>query len=115
MAPNALEWFLSIGSDAKTVEEAVADPVVAKAVQEGVDRANVQAASSAQKIQKWTILNQGRIDSTLTIYAQSSKLVPKYPYSCPVDFFVTMTNFTFYTQIIAKSPNCSDLRAQSDE
>jgi hypothetical protein len=66
LAPNALEWFLSIGSEAKTVAEAVAYPVVAKAVQEVVDRANVQAASSAQKVQKWTILNQGRKgDSTI--------------------------------------------------
>ena len=35
LAANALEWCKSIGSEAQTVQEAIGDPAVAKAVQVG--------------------------------------------------------------------------------
>ena len=47
----------AIGSSATTVAEAKADPEVAKAVQEGIDRANAAAASRAQKVQKFVVLD----------------------------------------------------------
>ena len=47
----------AIGSSATTVAEAKADPKVAKAVQEGIDRANAAAASRAQKVQKFVVLD----------------------------------------------------------
>ena len=48
----------SIGSNANTVEDVLAGPDqrVMKAVQAGIDAANKQAVSNAQKIQKWMIL-----------------------------------------------------------
>lgn len=56
LSPAALEWCRHIGSKAKTVEEAMADDAVARALQDGIDRSNGQAVSNAQRIQKWTLL-----------------------------------------------------------
>ena len=36
LAANALEWCKSIGSEAQTVQEAIGDAAVAKAVQVGI-------------------------------------------------------------------------------
>ena len=52
------EWCAEIGSKAKTIEDAVNDDLVKKAVQLGLDRANAQAISNAQRIQKFQLLPQ---------------------------------------------------------
>lgn len=56
LATPALDWCKEIGSKAKTIEEALNDELVRKAIQEGVDRTNQQATSNAQRIQKWNLL-----------------------------------------------------------
>ena len=45
------------GSSAKTVAEAKSDPLVAAAIQKGIDKANLKAASKAQKVQKLVLLD----------------------------------------------------------
>jgi long-chain-fatty-acid--CoA ligase ACSBG len=58
LAPNALAWCRSLGvTDVQTVNQAMANPVIGAAIQDGINRANAQAASSAQKIQKWSVLS----------------------------------------------------------
>ena len=47
----------AIGSGATTVDEAKADAKVAAAIQAGIDKANANAASRAQKIQKFVVLD----------------------------------------------------------
>lgn len=58
LAPACVEWCESIGSPAKTIYDVLSgpDPKVMRAIQDGIDRTNKNAASNAQKIQKWTIL-----------------------------------------------------------
>jgi long-chain-fatty-acid--CoA ligase ACSBG len=56
LSTPSLDWCKEIGSKAKTVEEAIADPAVKKAIQEGIDRANSKATSNAQRVQKWSFV-----------------------------------------------------------
>ena len=68
LASAALDWCASVGSKAKTVEDILggsssisgaafgSDESVMRAIQEGLDCANAQATSNAQKVQKWAIL-----------------------------------------------------------
>ena len=55
---EARAWCQSIGSEATAATDIVTkqDPVVMKAIQGGIDKANSKAVSRAQKIQKWSIL-----------------------------------------------------------
>ena len=56
--PNCLLALQTIGSEAKTVKEAKADPLVMAAIQAGIDKYNkTQAASRAQNIQKFVLLD----------------------------------------------------------
>ena len=74
----------SIGSNANTVEDVLAGPDqrVMKAVQAGIDAANKQAVSNAQKIQKWMILPRdfslpgGEMGPTMKVVLDAVKLVP---------------------------------------
>jgi long-chain-fatty-acid--CoA ligase ACSBG len=53
------DWLKGLGCPAKTVSEILAagpDPKLRKALDEGIDRVNLQAISNAQRIQKWAIL-----------------------------------------------------------
>ena len=54
---NCLLAMRAIGSAATTVDEAKVDPKVAAAIQAGLDKANANAASRAQKIQKFVVLD----------------------------------------------------------
>ncbi|XP_049881435.1 long-chain-fatty-acid--CoA ligase ACSBG2-like isoform X2 [Pectinophora gossypiella] len=56
--PEAKKWVASLGSKATTVSEIVntKDPLVYKAIEAGLARANKQAISNAQKIQKFAVL-----------------------------------------------------------
>ena len=56
LSSNAVDWLKGIGSKASTVQEASVDPIVEKAIQDGVDRANAHATSNAQRVQKWLLL-----------------------------------------------------------
>ncbi|CAH0727306.1 unnamed protein product, partial [Brenthis ino] len=72
---EARKWVASLGSKATTVSEIVRtkDPAVYKAIEDGLARANKQAISNAQKIQKFAILpadfsmNTGELGPTLKI------------------------------------------------
>lgn len=69
------KWVASLGSSATTVSEIVRtkDPAVYKAIENGIVRANKQAISNAQKVQKFAILpadfsvNTGELGPTLKI------------------------------------------------
>ena len=56
LTPLAVEWCREVGSKANTVEEALADPEVKRAIQVGVSRVNSVAISNAQRVQKWCII-----------------------------------------------------------
>lgn len=55
--PKALSICSEIGSDAKTVAEAKADPKIKEYLEKGVKRANARATSRAQNIGKYEILD----------------------------------------------------------
>lgn len=69
------KWIANLGSKATTISEIVRtkDPAVYKAIEDGLARANKQAISNAQKIQKFAILpadfsmNTGELGPTLKI------------------------------------------------
>ncbi|XP_023943345.1 very long-chain-fatty-acid--CoA ligase bubblegum isoform X1 [Bicyclus anynana] len=75
LEPETCKWVASLGSKATKISEIVntKDPVVYKAIEEGIARANKQAISNAQKIQKFAILpsdfsmNTGELGPTLKI------------------------------------------------
>ncbi|XP_018376154.1 PREDICTED: long-chain-fatty-acid--CoA ligase ACSBG2-like [Trachymyrmex cornetzi] len=58
LAPDVLKWAQSIGSSAKTVTEVInsRDVVVYGEIDKAIKRANMQAISNAQKVQKFEIL-----------------------------------------------------------
>ena len=69
----------SVGSEASTVEDIVNGPdgKVMKGIQKGIDTANREAVSNAQKIQKWMILPRdfsipgGEIGPTMKVKRQA--------------------------------------------
>ncbi|EFN72902.1 Long-chain-fatty-acid--CoA ligase ACSBG2 [Camponotus floridanus] len=56
--PSVLQWAKSIGSNAKTVTDVISshDPLIYKEIDKAIKRANEQAISNAQKVQKFEIL-----------------------------------------------------------
>ncbi|KAG8576396.1 hypothetical protein GDO81_009845 [Engystomops pustulosus] len=60
LTPEAIHFCHDVGSKAMTVCEVVGqkDTSVYKAIQEGIDKVNLEAVSNAQRIQKWTILSK---------------------------------------------------------
>merc|ERR1711913_93724 len=58
LSPAARDWCRSVGSNANTVEDCLRGPdhKVMKGIQAGIDAANRQAVSNAQRVQKWMIL-----------------------------------------------------------
>lgn len=73
--PVTQKWVESLGSKATSLREIskTKDPLVSKAIEAGIMRANKQAISNAQKIQKFSILpadfsvNTGELGPTLKI------------------------------------------------
>ncbi len=69
----------SVGSDANTVKDIMKGPdaKVMKGIQAGIDAANKEAVSNAQKIQKWMIIPRdfsipgGEIGPTLKVKRQA--------------------------------------------
>ncbi|KAM7140506.1 long-chain-fatty-acid--CoA ligase ACSBG2 isoform 1-T5 [Molossus nigricans] len=57
---ESIKFCQSLGSAASTVTEVVElrDPLVYSAIQKGIDAVNQEATSSAQRIQKWIILDK---------------------------------------------------------
>ncbi|XP_069864369.1 long-chain-fatty-acid--CoA ligase ACSBG2 [Dipodomys merriami] len=57
---DAIDFCQSVGSQAKTVRDIVGqqDPLVYKAIQQGINAVNREATSNAQKIRKWLILDK---------------------------------------------------------
>ena len=74
-----LYTFRSVGSNANTVEDIVNGPdgKVMRGLQAGIDAANREAVSNAQKIQKWMILPRdfsipgGEIGPTMKVKRQA--------------------------------------------
>ncbi|VVC96583.1 long-chain-fatty-acid--CoA ligase ACSBG2-like isoform X2 [Leptidea sinapis] len=72
---EAKKWVSGLGSKAETISEIVKskDPLVHKAIEDGINRANKKAISNAQKVQKFSILpadfsvNSGELGPTLKI------------------------------------------------
>ncbi|CAB1331382.1 unnamed protein product, partial [Coregonus sp. 'balchen'] len=60
LTPEAVELCQKLGSNATRVSEIAGgrDRVIHAAIQEGINRVNENATSNAQRIQKWTILDQ---------------------------------------------------------
>ena len=58
LAPEAVLWCQSVGSNATKVSDILSGPdgKIMSAIQAGIDRANKQAISRAACVQKWTIL-----------------------------------------------------------
>ena len=56
LSSQAIKWCKEVGSKATTVEEAMVDPEVKRAIQEGVTKVNSGAVSNAQRVQKWCII-----------------------------------------------------------
>ena len=56
LSSQAVKWCKEVGSKAATVEEAMVDPEVKRAIQEGVTKVNSAAVSNAQRVQKWCII-----------------------------------------------------------
>ena len=59
LASAAVDWCKEIGSKAKTVEEAISDPAVTRALQGSIDRVNANATSNAQVKFKFQSVNFG--------------------------------------------------------
>ena len=60
LAPATLEWCKSIKSKAEVIQDILDHPedVVTQAIQDGIDTVNEKAASNAQTIKKWKILEK---------------------------------------------------------
>ncbi|KAM5237832.1 long-chain-fatty-acid--CoA ligase ACSBG2-like [Ctenodactylus gundi] len=60
LTSEAVSFCQSLGSQATTVSEILnlQDPLVYTAIQEGIDTVNQEAASNAQRIRKWAILDR---------------------------------------------------------
>jgi len=79
LTPAALDWCRSVGSNANTVEDILSGPDanVMRGIQKGIDAANREAVSNAQKIQKWMILPRdfsipgGEIGPTMKVKRQA--------------------------------------------
>ena len=58
LSSAARDWVQEQGSRATTVQEVLEGPdvTVMRGIQAGIDKANKQAVSNAQRIQKWMIL-----------------------------------------------------------
>ena len=58
LSSAARDWVQEQGSRATTVQEVLEGPDVAvmRGIQAGIDKANKQAVSNAQRIQKWMII-----------------------------------------------------------
>ncbi|XP_078530567.1 long-chain-fatty-acid--CoA ligase ACSBG2-like [Lissotriton helveticus] len=60
LTPDAINFCQQLGSRATRVSDVVKskDPVIYKAIQEGIDLVNQRAASNAQRVQKWALLEK---------------------------------------------------------
>ena len=78
MKINHFLLFRSVGSNANTVQDILKGPdaKVMKGIQAGIDAANKEAVSNAQKIQKWMIIPRdfsipgGEIGPTMKVKRQ---------------------------------------------
>ena len=57
---DAIAWCKSVGSDATTLSQILEskDSKIYEGIQAGIDKANEESVSRAQKIQKWKILDK---------------------------------------------------------
>ena len=59
LSTESLRWCeTAAGSKAQTVTEAVADTSVKLAIDSALNKVNCEAASNAQKVQKWALLQE---------------------------------------------------------
>jgi long-chain-fatty-acid--CoA ligase ACSBG len=82
LAADALHVGKMIGSSAKTMEEAAADPLWKKYIDDGVKAANKKTTSNAQIVQKWVMLpvdfSEKEGDLTPTLKLKRSVVTAKY-------------------------------------
>lgn len=82
LAKEVVDIGASFGSKATTVEEVIADPLWKKYLDDGMKRANSQATSNAQKVQKYTILpvdfSEKGGELTPTLKLKRSEVIKKY-------------------------------------
>ncbi|MCE5295214.1 MAG: AMP-binding protein [Chlamydiales bacterium] len=82
LTPEVQAKFVQLGSSAKTVEEAITCELVQKYIKAGIEKANKQADSQAQNVQKFTVLAEdftvanGMMTSTLKLRRQ--EITKKY-------------------------------------
>merc|ERR1711934_995636 len=77
---GARDWVEAQGSNATTVQEVLEGPDVAvmRGIQAGIDKANKEAVSNAQRIQKWMVIPRdfslpgGELGPTMKVKRQAS-------------------------------------------
>ncbi|KRX10345.1 hypothetical protein PPERSA_03652 [Pseudocohnilembus persalinus] len=55
--PEALNHIKALGSSASTIDQAKQCPIIRKAIEEGIAKANERAISKAQRVQKWVLID----------------------------------------------------------
>ena len=88
LSSAARDWVQEQGSRATTVQEVLEGPDVAvmRGIQAGIDKANKQAVSNAQRIQKWMIIPKDFRWVVITDHHTTINTSSGHPY--PIQVFI---------------------------